>query len=178
MVRVFAGLALSNGLLFLGTAVAGLLRLGGSADRHVLLAVITLIFTCFLQVLTFTYFTVTGKMIGQMVHLAGLDPEPLVAVRRTKKAMTRQLGVVMAGVVLVAATGGALWRGGSSSLWHVAAGALTILVYLVVAYRQFNLIVLNTRLVDRVARTYRIQKQRHNGCGVDDKVLPASAPAS
>ncbi len=170
MVRVFAGLALSNGMLFVGTALVGLLRLGGSADRHVLLAVITLIFTCFLQVLTFTYFTVTGKMIGQMVHLAGLDHESLVAVRRYKKTMTRQLGVVVAGVVLVAGSGGALWRSGSSSIWHMAAGALTVLVYSIVVYRQFNLIVLNTRLVDRVARAYRLWKE---STAVNDRAMPA-----
>lgn len=178
MVRVFAGLALSNILLLVGSAAVGLVRPGGSPDRHILLAVITLIFTCFLQVLLFTYLTVTGKVITQMVHLADLDRGSIREVKRYKKAMTRQLGSVVVGVVLIAGSGGALWRGGTGSAWHVGAGASTILLYLLVVYRQFNLIVLNTQLVDKVGRTYRTWKLLRRREAAAEAAAPACSKAT
>lgn len=158
MPRIFACLAVSNFVLLGGTALAGFLRIGGTPDRHILLAVLSLIGTCFLQVLTFTYLTVTGKMIGQMVHLGGLAPGYLASVRAHKHTVTRLLGVCMTGVVLSAATGGALWRAGSESIWHIAAGAALLIVFFFAVYREYNAVVLNARLLDEVMREYETAK--------------------
>ena len=154
MARVFACLALCNVMLLAGTAMAGVLRTGGASDRHILLAVIALIFTCFLQVLAFTYFTVTGKMIAQMIHLARLDNAKLNKVRQFKRSITRWLGLCVMIVVLVAATGGTLWRGGGGSAWHVIAGLSLLGVYFLVVYHEFAAIVMNAQFFDAVTREY------------------------
>ena len=158
MPRVFACLAICNFLLLAATAGAGIFRVGATPDRHVLLAVVSLIVTCFLQVLTFTYFTVTGKMIAQMVHLGRLDTAYLAGVRRYKRRVTRLLAVCMVGAVLSAATGGALWRSGAQPHWHWGAGALLLVGFLFAVYHQFNAIVLNGRLMDEVTQDYEVER--------------------
>jgi len=53
---------------------ASLSSAASARDRHILLAVFSLLLSCFIQVLVFTYLTITGKVIAQAVHLARLDP--------------------------------------------------------------------------------------------------------
>jgi len=165
MPRIFACLALCNLLLLGGTAAAGFLRVGGSPDRHILLAVTSLIATCFLQVLTFTYFTVSGKMIGQMVHLARLPTAYLDDVQRHKRSVTRHLAVCISGVVLSAGTGGALWRAGADSIWHLGSGATLLLAFLFAVCQEFNAIALNARLLNTVVRGYNAANLSHQAGG-------------
>jgi len=159
MARLFTCLALCTLMLLSGAAFTGLARSGGMPDRHVMLAVLTLILTCFVQVMTFTYFTVTGKMIAQMVHLARLDVGILEEVARCKRSMTRSLGLLILAVIFVAATGGTAWRAGISSRWHLAGAALLLFSFAIVVYRQFSLIVMNARLFDSTLKAYNAKRQ-------------------
>lgn len=163
MQRVFACLVLCDLLLLIGAAVAGLTQPGGSPDRHILLAVFSLIVTCFLQVAAFTYFTVTGKMIAQMVHLGRLDMRYIEQVKLFKGKMTRLLALLVIGLVPVAATGGALWRSGVGSFWHVVSGGLLLTLFVVVTYRQFDLIGRNADILDKVLQAYHETRRPREG---------------
>ena len=105
MPRVFACLAIANLLLLMASGAVGIFAARWGVDRHVLLSVLTLLFSCFVQVVAFTYLTVTGKMIGQAVHLAGLDASILQTAKSYKRAVTRCLAGVFGAVVFVTATG-------------------------------------------------------------------------
>jgi len=74
MPHVFASLAVANLALFALSAAFALSSAASARDRHILLAVFSLLLSCFIQVLVFTYLTITGKVIAQAVHLARLDP--------------------------------------------------------------------------------------------------------
>jgi hypothetical protein len=158
MPRIFACLAAANLILLAGAGLLGLMGPAFGQDRHILLAVFTLLYSCFIPVLTFTYFTVTGKMIGQMVHLSGLNPAHLDQIKRLKKSITHWLALLVASVVLTSATGGYRWGLETRSWWHLFAAALTLLIHLFVFYRQYNLIVTNARLFDRTASEYSTWK--------------------
>jgi len=154
MARTFAGLAIGNFLVLLLTGGWGLFNPDASADRHVLLAVFSLLLTAFVQVLTFTYFTVTGKIIGQTVHLAGHDRGAMDTVKRLKRTFARCLAAVMGGVVVLAITGAIHWRtGGYGTVHLVLAGAFLVVCGAAMA-REFGLIVENTATMDEAVRRY------------------------
>jgi len=161
MPRFFACLAVANTLLLIASAAVGLFTTEFGADRHVLLAVLTLLFSCFVQVVTFTYFTVTGKMIGQAVHLARLDAGIIDTVKSYKRTITRSLAVVFMAVVFVTATGAAGWRLGSATLWHQIGAILVAAAHVWVFVREYEIVFLNTKLVDKTLSEYeQVRKDR------------------
>ena len=95
MPRVFLSLCAANLICFIGAATAGIFISHFGQDRHILLAVFGLLLSCAIQVLAFTYFTVSGKVIVQAVHLGGLEPHPLMRVKAFKRSMTHWLGLVV-----------------------------------------------------------------------------------
>lgn len=155
MPRIFAGLAVSQLLVTLGAAGLGLAHFDAEPDRHILLAVFAIVLSCFIQVVTFTYLTVTGKMIVQAVHLGGMALDPVREVKRLKRSLTHTLGLLLAAWVLSAATGGHLWRVEGTTIYHMGAAGVIVAAHLLVYYRQFKLILQNAALVDRTLAAYR-----------------------
>ena len=154
MPRVFACLAFANLLLLTASGAVGIFAPQWGVDRHVLLAVMSLLFSCFVQVATFTYLTVTGKVVGQAVHLAGLDRSIHETVKTYKRGVTRCLAAVFGAVVLVTATGAAGWRTGGATVWHDIAVGLVLVVHLGVFWREYEIVFLNSRLVARTLEAY------------------------
>lgn len=158
MLKAFLGLALANVLLLLATAALGLAAESLGVTRHVALAIFTLLLSVLVQVLTFTYFTVTGKMIGQAVHIGGLSSQYLQTVKKLKKRVTRCLGVSVVSLILVTGSGADLWSGGDAAsgvlgphvLWGFAATAVLVLAL----FFEFGLIAENSGFFDGVMREY------------------------
>lgn len=154
MTRVFTGLALGNLIVLVATGAWGLLNPDPTPDRHVLLAVFSLLLTAFVQVLTFTYFTVTGKIVGQAVHLAGHDTAALADVKRLKRSVSHHLLVMLLAVVLMTVTGAAHWRTNELSTLHLLCGVAFLPIACAVLMREYALVVANARLVAPAMETY------------------------
>jgi len=156
MTRIFAALAIANIILMLVTAVLGWSAADDhNTDRHVLLAVLTLPLSCFVQVVVFTYFTVTGKLVGQAVHLGGLPVAAMDQVKTLKRGVTRRLAAAIVVIVCVTATGALRWSTGAWSWLHHGLAWLLLVVLIVVLYQQLLLVMRNVALVDRTLKEYR-----------------------
>lgn len=153
MPRIFVCLAIGNLIVLVATGVLGLLHLE-DFSYHIVLAVFTLLVTCVVQVLAFTYFTVSGKVIAQAVHLAKLDVTPLTRMARRKRRNTHALAAVIVAVVLVTASGASYWRGGVPVYWHEAGAALIVMVVALSFVRQYTLVVENNEDLERVMAEY------------------------
>jgi len=141
MPRVFACLVIADAILFGGAVVLGLLANPDSADRHIILAVLALLLSALIQVLSFMYLAVGGRVARQAAHQAGLDGDVVVRTNAKKRQMTPLLGLTIASLVGVVATGATSWRGTSSTWFHpIAVGAL-VLLHCWVWFREFDLIV-------------------------------------
>jgi|CXWL01.1.fsa_nt_gi hypothetical protein len=161
MPRIFACLAFANLLLLTASGAVGIFAPRWGVDRHVLLAVLTLIFSSFVQVVTFTYLTVTGKIIGQAVHLGGLEASIHDRVKSYKRGATRCLAAVFGAMVFVTATGAAGWRSGGATVWHDVAVGLVLVVHGGVFWREYEIMFLNSRLVERTLGEYeQARKER------------------
>jgi hypothetical protein len=145
--------------LLAASGAMGLFASRWGMDRHVLLAVLALLFSCFVQVVTFTYLTVTGKMLGQAVHLAGLDATIFERLKTYKRGVTRCLAVVFGAVIFVTATGAVGWRAGSATAWHDVAAGLALVVHAGVLWRQYEIVFLNSRLVERTLGEYELARR-------------------
>ena len=154
MPRIFVCLLVANALLLVATGAFGVVATRVSVERHILLAVFTLLMSCLVQVVAFTYLTVTGKMIAQAVHLAGLDHAILSQVKRLKRAVTLCLPLVFLPMVLVAATGASLWRGGAESGLHYLAAGGVLGAHLWAWWREYAVILANADLLRRVLEQY------------------------
>lgn len=162
MPRIIVCMAFAVLLVLFGTAALGFWAAPATVDRHVVLAVFCLVVSSLSQVAVFTYFTITGKLIAQALHLGGLDMEPLKDVRSTKRSATRMLALIVATVVFTTASGASRWRVQQSSGVHALAALLLILMHAIVYYREYDLVRRNARLVDRVLKQYE-EKKRDRG---------------
>jgi len=163
MPRVFASLAIAALTLFTLTAATALASGGSAPDRHILLALGTLLLSCFIQVVAFTYLTVTGKVVAQAVHFAHLDPAPLWTVKQYKRRFTHKLALVMASVVLVSATGGAAWRSREALVLHIPAAVLTLLIHAWALRRQDHILRRNAQLVETTLQAYSGWREQRPG---------------
>lgn len=154
MPQVFACLAIANILLLTATGAMGLFAERFSTDRHVLLAVLTLLISCLIQVVAFTYLTVTGKMVGQAVHIARLEPEILTSVKTLKRKLTHALAVVFLSIVLVTASGASSWRSGAATLWHDLASGVSFFAHIGALWFQYEIVVANASLVSKALDAY------------------------
>ena len=157
MLKAFAGLAIANLLVLTGTAGLGLV--GGStfADRHIVLAVFSLVLTCLVQVVVFTYFTISGKMMHQAVWLGDADEGRLNNVSVYKRSVSRLLGVIVVAGVLAAATGGIKWGGREDFRFHLLAAFIILTAHAVVLYKQFDLIARNSAMMERIMTDFSAQ---------------------
>ncbi len=155
MPRIVVCMAFAILLVLFATAALGV---WAPVERHVVLAVFSLVVSSLSQVAVFTYFTITGKLIAQALHLGGLDMEPLKDVRSMKRSATRMLALIVATVVFATASGASRWRLPSTGV-HALAALLLILVHAIVYFREYNLVWRNARLVDRVLKQYEEKKR-------------------
>jgi len=151
MPRVFLCLAISNLLLLAMNAVLGLWG-EPMRDRHIVLGVLTLIYTCFLQVMAFTYFTITGKMIGQALNVANADLEPLIRSKGLKLLFTRWLAILFLAAAATSASGAMRWRGYGPANLHLATAGLAVVLHILVLFRQYVLVTANAAVFENVFR--------------------------
>jgi hypothetical protein len=163
MPHVFASLALANLALFAFSAAFALSSAASARDRHILLAVFSLLLSCFIQVLVFTYLTVTGKVIAQAVHLARLDPGILSRAKETKRSFTNCLAIIVAAVVLLSATGGAAWRSQRALTVHVPVAILAVLIHAWLYRKQHVLVRRNAQLLTATLRAYSTWREQRPG---------------
>ena len=154
MPRIFLSLVVANLLLLLGAATLGLSSGESGVDRHIVLAVFTLLLSCFIQVLVFTYFTVTGKVVGQAVHLSDLPPGPLDKVRGFKRAITYRVATMFGSILAVVATGAAAWRSDSPVVSHPVVAGVVVMVHLWIWLQEYRLIVSHARFVEETLSRY------------------------
>lgn len=154
MPRVFAGLSVGNLLVLAATMALGFLTGAVDSSYHIALGVFSLLLTCLIQVLAFTYLAVTFKMMVQAIHLGQFSIDPLMQAKYLRKKMASYLGAVFAGIVLVAATGAMNWRKGSGYWFHWMTGISLFMVLLYLLVLEFQLIAHNVVLVDAVMRRY------------------------
>jgi hypothetical protein len=163
MLRLFGYLAAANLVLVLATAALGFFDPAATADRHVLIAVVTLLITSFVQVLAFTYLTVTGKVIAQAVHLGRLDHSALDVAKGLKRSLTRTLAALVLAIVVVTASGAAAWRSGDPHTYHLPATLVFVGAMVWALGREFGLIAANAQLMDRTLAVYMDRKSKTAG---------------
>lgn len=158
MPRVFLGLAIGNVLVVAATAFLGLLGSAGLRNHHIAIAIFALILTCLVQVLAFTYFTVTFKLMGQAVHIGKSALDPLQQAKRLKLQMTRCLGLVVGAVLVATASGASSWREGAGAAMHLVTGLVLPILVTYVLSIEYSLIARNTVLVGAVMHHFESQK--------------------
>jgi hypothetical protein len=177
MPTVFAWMAVANVLILIGTATLGLLADTLHAERHILLAVFTLVITALVQTVFFMYFAVTGKLMGQAVGLSDLGDAPLAQSRELKRRATRRLGVVMGAALATGITGAARWHGAADhddSYLHILTASLAVGAICAAFYQEYRLTVLNHRLLSSVLSEYT----RRREAAIADAGAPDDPPTS
>ncbi len=140
MPRIFACLVIADAILFGGVVLLGLFANPDSADRHIILAVLALLLSALIQVLSFMYLAVGGRVARQAAHQAGLSTDVVTRTNAKKRRMTPLLGLTIVSLIGVVATGASSWRGTTSSWYHPIAVGILIFLHAWVWFREFNLI--------------------------------------
>ena len=132
--------ALTNLALLGLTAVMGLQVEGRTGyARHVMLGVLSGLFTCFVHVVYYMYFVVQEKIMAQSILHHGLAPSHGERVRRMKSAAFRwSMGGVLT-ILLVSGLGAGIEAGVSPRV-HMAAGFLAMFIEAGVFFGQFVLL--------------------------------------
>lgn len=164
MPRVFVFLSICNFLALLLSAALGYLGMDPAAESHVLMAVGSLLFVCFVQVAAFTYCGVAGKLTAQALHLGRFDLAPLRNVRRIKSKMIGQIGLLIFTVVIVTATGATHWRSASLVTVHLGSTCVLFLVFARVSYREYSLLCEMSTLVAKTVAAYTQQRKQPTPC--------------
>ena len=180
MPRIFASLAIAECILLAGTGVIGLFAIHIGVGRHIALAVFTLILSCLIQVLAFTYLTVTGKVIVQAVHLGDLSVEKIDQAKQLKRSWTFFLAIIMFLVVLVTASGSQWFHKGEWYLIHVASAIAILVAHVVVFYLEYDVIFRNANLVAQTLESYtdRNPSDKSSSPGESSAVSTPSAPST
>jgi hypothetical protein len=158
MSRIFSSLIAANLILFFIAGALGVfnfLNRSTSPDRHVLLAVLTLLLSCLIQVGGFTYLTITGKVIAQAVHVGKLDQAAIASAKLLKRRFTHQLALTFSAIILATASGASAWRSGNPSVFHALMAGLTIVTHALAWRNEFRLIRANELLVASTLAAYK-----------------------
>lgn len=153
-------LAVSELILLIGTGVLGWMGEQGFRDRHILLAVLGTVLSCLIQAVVFTYFTATGKMMGQAIHLGRLSDDEFREIRTIKQCAARSVALVLVALLASAATGARVWRNGDWRTVHLVFAATVVIAHSIAYSRQLLLIHRNAQLVGRVMNAYTGGRQR------------------
>lgn len=160
MPRIFAALAFGELIVLLGVVGLGSAALEAGPSRHVLLALFALLLSCLIQVIAFTYLTVTGKMIAQAVHLGDLGMDAIDDVKRIKRTFARLLVLVVGAVLFATITGARHWRSEGGAWPHLIAALVVLAVHVGAYYRQYGLVVENAALGERTLARYAERRSR------------------
>ena len=158
MPRVFGCVAVAHAFLMVATGVLGLVGQGVHTQRHIVLAIFTLILGCLLQIVVFMYFAVSGKMMRQAIHFGRLDTAPLIQLAARKRRVTILLAVFVVSVLFSTATGAAHWRSGQAGTLHMLAAGIALVVQLGCWFADFLLVSAHSVVFDRVMREYGDRK--------------------
>ncbi len=159
MPRVFTCLAVSNLIVFFGVAALGLLKPDETPDSHVLLAVFALMVSALVQVITFTYFTVTGKMMAQAMHLGHMGLTRMGEVKSLKRSMTLCVAGIFASGVMGTATGAMHWREGLPTRMHLMTAMFVLACHVFLLTREYILVVKNGKVYDNIMGDYTLKKE-------------------
>jgi len=158
MDRAFLGLAFGTLLVLLGAVLVGLKVVDQRwLGPHLGLALFGSVLTALVHVVTFTYFTVTGKAVRQAVALAHLDDGLLREVQRFKKGVTRCLAGGMLPLIATIALGADVLRNPAHHDYHLVAALVALGANIAAFAAEFQLIRQNQSLVERVMSEYRQQ---------------------
>lgn len=184
MPRIFASLAIAECILLAGTGVIGIFANSIGTGRHIVLAVFTLILSCLIQVLAFTYLTVTGKVIVQAVHLGDLSMEKIDQAKKLKRSWTLFLAIIIFLVVLVTASGSQWFHQGEWHLVHVVSAIALFVAHVVVFYLEYDVIFRNAILMSQTLESYThrnlgdTSSSPGSSSEVSTKSSPSTPPAS
>lgn len=159
MPRIFACLVIANTVLFGGGVLLGLFANPDTADRHVILAVLTLLLSALIQVLSFMYLAVGGRVARQAAHQAGLGSDVVDRTNAKKRRMTPLIALVIASLIAVVATGATSWRGASSSWFHLGAVGALFALHGWVWFREYDLISQFSFDLESVLREHQARKR-------------------
>ena len=156
MPRVFAWIAIGSGLLLCGTAALGLLADGDTLKvQHVVLAVLSLLWICFIHAGVLTYSTVTGKLIQQALSLGKLEMAPTMAlVKGFKKRVIQLIGLSVLANVVTIATGAWILEKTAQGRWHLMVALPTVAINVWVFFTYYSLIRQNSRLLAETMEEY------------------------
>lgn len=178
MARVFSSLAVAQLIMFAATAAIGLFGSGRHTSRHMLLAVFALLLSCLTQVALFTYFTVTGKMVVQAVHLGRLERSPLAMVKSLKRSATYCLALTFFSVLAVVITGATSLRSTGSGAVHLLVAGIAVAVHCVVFYRELGLILKNAALLGATLGAFERYRQAAAPCDEPIESMPTPEAVS
>jgi hypothetical protein len=130
-----------------------------SQDQHVLLAVMTCLLSCFVQIVVFMYFAVGGKLINQAVHLGHLSDVATTNSKRLRRSATKFVGLTVTSLIPVIATGASRWGGSPGSVYHLLLVILMFGVHCAAFFREWLLIEDNRVLVDKTLAEYRAKRE-------------------
>lgn len=181
MLRYFLVLAVADGSLLVTSFVLGLLATGeprgpGSVLRgvHLLVALLTTMFTLAVHSIAYTYFLATGKWAKEVVRVYGL-PEWVNA--QAKKNKRKAFRFEFWSMTLIAITA---WLGAASDtqrldpLWHLGVAAATLAFNLGAFAVEYAVIVAQSRLLLEVkARADQMREARYG-----PEAAVAAEPAS
>lgn len=144
----FLILAVGNLVVMCVTAVVGLSADGSDLrDRHVLLGLVTGLYTCFVHVITFMYFSVSGNIVKQAVGAGQVEAALHDRVIELKRRALRASATGILGIVVVVFLGGATVAALASWIHMIAAFAAIGLNGAMFAW-QYSLIQQNRCLFD------------------------------
>jgi len=134
-------LAISNLLLMIVTAVVGLMVSGEESYfmRHMLLGVLTAMYTCFVHIVLFMYFVVQEKIVAQSIlhHELDVAYSPRLQSLKWRALKLSGVGIV---AILVTAGLGAATDIASGPTAHLVAAFAAICLHGVLFYLQYALI--------------------------------------
>ncbi|MCP4251487.1 MAG: hypothetical protein GY778_31000 [bacterium] len=160
MDRVFLGLVVGVTLVLLGTGVVGLMVTGDEwLVHHLALALFGAMLAALIHVVTYTYFTVTGKAVQQVVALGRLDEGSLARTRHHKRVVSWCVAIGMLPLVVTVALGAHVIHARSYATYHLVAGVVALIANLGAWALEFRHIRNNQCLVGEVMGQYHQQKR-------------------
>ncbi len=146
----FIILVVGDLLLMSLTALAGLIGWQDSAwgVRHALLGVLTGLYTCLVQVVTFMYFVVCGKIVGQAVESGQCGADVLHRVLGLKRRAMRCSAAGIVAILAAVGTGGAAVNFLGSPSLHMVVAFSAVIINSIVFIQQFGIIEQNCRVFD------------------------------
>jgi len=128
---------------------------------HFAMGLVTVLLTCLTQVITFTYFVVSGKLIMRAAVAHSVDAGVVPEAQRLKARTLHVAAPAIGAVILLAALGGYADGDPSAATLHLAAFLLAVPVNGVAFAVQYVLIGRNGRLLQAALDQYSDGRLHH-----------------